>query len=129
MKLVETKKGTVAGIEKSGYSLFLGIPYAQPPVGELRWRGPQELTPWEGVYQATAYPNRSMQDREGAGSFFDKEFDHEPELRTPPSEDSLYLNIWTPAKDAGEKLPVAFWIHGGAFLGGFGHEKEFDGEG
>ena len=129
MKLVETKKGTVAGIEKDGYSLFLGIPYAQPPVGELRWRAPQELTPWDGVYQADKFPNRSMQDREGAGNFFAKEFDHEPELFTPASEDSLYLNIWTPAKEAGEKLPVAFWIHGGAFLGGFGHEKEFDGEG
>ena len=128
MKLVETKNGTIAGVEKDGYTLFLGVPYAKPPVGELRWRAPVEAEPWEGVYQADHYPNRSMQDREGAGPFFDKEFDHSAELRTPYSEDSLYLNIWTPATKAGEKLPVAFWIHGGAFLGGFGHEKEFDGE-
>lgn len=87
---------------------------------------PREPLPWEGVYHADTWPCRSMQGA-GTGGFYDKEFYDEPEYMTPLSEDSLYLNIWTPAKQAGEKLPVAFWIHGGAFMGGFGHEKEFDG--
>lgn len=127
MKLAETKKGTVAGVEKDGYSLFLGIPYAKAPVGELRWRAPQESDCWDGIYYAAKYPNRSMQEAHPM-EFFDKEFYDDSERETPYSEDSLYLNIWTPAKEEGERLPVAMWIHGGAFLGGYGHEKEFDGE-
>lgn len=127
MKQVKTGKGIVEGIQKEGYSLFLGIPYAKAPVGELRWRAPQEHEGWEGVYHADHYPNRSMQEAHPM-PFFDKEFYDDPERKTPYSEDSLYLNIWTPAEDAGEKLPVAMWIHGGAFLGGCGHEKEFGGE-
>lgn len=126
MKRVKTAKGVAEGIEKSGYSLFLGIPYAKAPVGELRWRPPQEHEGWEGVYHADRYPNRSMQEAHPM-PFFDREFYDDPERETPYSEDSLYLNIWTPAEAAGEKLPVAVWIHGGAFLGGYGHEKEFDG--
>ena len=128
MEQVKTAKGLIAGVEKDGYSLFLGIPYAKPPVGALRWRAPQEPEPWEGVYHADKWPCRSMQEIH-EDPFFDKEFYDKPEYQTPVSEDSLYLNIWTPAREAGEKLPVAFWIHGGAFMGGFGHEKEFDGEG
>lgn len=128
MNQVKTKQGIVKGLRKNAYSLFLGIPYAKPPVGDLRWCAPQEMDSWEGIYHADCYPNRSVQETGVAKGFFDKEFDHEPERLTPPSEDSLYLNIWTPAKTAGQKLPVAFWIHGGAYLGGFGHEKEFDGE-
>ena len=127
MNLVSTKCGKIDGIEKAGYNLFLGIPYAKPPVGSLRWRPPQELEPWKNTYHADAFPNRSMQEiREDP--MYDKEFYDEPQYQTPVSEDSLYLNIWTPAKASGEKLPVAFWIHGGGFLGGFGHEKEFDGK-
>ena len=125
MNQVKTTKGIVEGIQKDGYSLFLGIPYAKAPVGELRWRAPQEHEGWEGVYHADRYPNRSMQQAHPM-PFFDKEFYDDPERETPYSEDSLYLNIWAP--DEGENLPVAFWIHGGAFLGGYGHEKEFDGE-
>lgn len=109
-----------------GYDVFWGVPYAKPPVGELRWRAPQEPDAWEGVYHADQYPNRSMQTPHPM-EFFDKEFYDDEERKTPFSEDGLYLNIWTPAKQAGEKLPVAMWIHGGAFLGGSGHEKEFDG--
>ena len=129
MRLVKTYSGLISGIEKDDYTLFLGIPYAKPPVGALRWRAPQKLEPWEGIYQANSYPRRSIQETANRLDFFGKEFDHGPELLTEVSEDSLYLNIWTPAKAAGEKLPVAFWIHGGAYMGGFGHEVEFDGEG
>lgn len=128
MKQVKTKKGLIEGIEKDSYSLFFGVPYAKPPVGALRWRAPQEAESWEGIYQADSFPNRSMQETGRPMGFYDKEFYDEPAYQTPPSEDSLYLNIWTPAKSDGENLPVAFWLHGGAFMGGFGHEKEFDGE-
>ena len=127
MEQVKTVKGLINGIKKDGYTLFLGVPYAKPPIGLLRWCAPQELDPWEGIYRADSFPNRSMQEVRHDG-FYDKEFYDQPQYQTPVSEDSLYLNIWTPAKAAGEKLPVAFWIHGGAFMGGFGHEKEFDGE-
>lgn len=126
MDLVITKNGTIQGIEKEGYGLFLGIPYARPPVGDLRWRAPQAAEPWQGVYHATAFPNRSMQEIH-EDPLYDREFYDEPRYLTPASEDSLYLNVWTPARSPEERLPVAFWIHGGAFMGGFGHEKEFDG--
>lgn len=127
MKVVKTAKGYLEGLEKEGYSLFAGIPYAKPPVGGLRWKAPQPVDSWQGVREAKAFQNRSMQDVRRTAGFYDKEF-YDEVWQTPVSEDSLYLNIWTPAKKAGEKLPVAFWIHGGAFTGGFGHEKEFDGE-
>lgn len=126
MNRVEIKQGILEGVQMDGYDVFWGIPYAKPPVGELRWRAPQEPEVWEGVYHADKYPNRSMQEAHPM-PFFDKEFYDDEERKTPFSEDGLYLNIWTPAKEAGEKLPVAMWIHGGAFLGGSGHEKEFDG--
>lgn len=128
MRQVQTKLGPISGIEREGYRVFLGIPYAKPPVGPLRWRRPQKLEPWQTVYQADSFPNRSMQEMH-VDDFYDKEFYDAPEYQTPPSEDSLYLNIWTPANAQDDKLPVAFWIHGGAFMGGYGHEKEFDGEG
>lgn len=126
MDQVKLKQGLLKGVSMEGYDVFWGIPYAKAPVGELRWRAPQEPEAWEGVYHADKYPNRSMQEAHPM-EFFDKEFYDDPERETPYSEDGLYLNIWTPAKQAGEKLPVAMWIHGGAFLGGYGHEKEFDG--
>lgn len=126
MDRVEIKQGLLEGVRMDGYDVFWGVPYAKPPVGELRWRAPQEPDAWEGVYHADQYPNRSMQTPHPM-EFFDKEFYDDEERKTPFSEDGLYLNIWTPAKQAGEKLPVAMWIHGGAFLGGSGHEKEFDG--
>ena len=68
-----------------------------------------------------------MQETGRPDPLYGREFFDLPEDQTPPSEDSLYLNIWTPAKAPWEKLPVAFWIHGGAFMNGYGHEKEFDG--
>lgn len=127
MREATVRQGRISGVEKDGYTLFMGVPYAQPPVGNLRWRAPREPGCWEGVYHADHWPSRSMQETGREDGFYDKEFYDEPEYQTTVSEDSLYLNIWTPAEKAGEKLPVAFWIHGGAFMGGFGHEKEFDG--
>ena len=126
MHPVKTKQGILEGIPHEEYTEFRGVPYAQPPVGKLRWHRPLPPEPWEGVREAKAFPKRSMQEVH-EDPFYDKEFYDEACYQTPVSEDSLYLNIWTPAKSTGEKLPVAFWIHGGAFMGGFGHEKEFDG--
>ena len=126
MHQVKTKQGILEGIPHEEYTEFRGVPYAQPPVGALRWHRPLPPEPWEGVREAKCFAARSMQEVH-EDPFYDKEFYDEPAYMTPVSEDSLYLNIWTPARSAGEKLPVAFWIHGGAFMGGFGHEKEFDG--
>lgn len=125
--VIETKKGPVAGVPMEGYTVFKGIPYAKPPVGELRWKAPREMDNWTEVYPADCFQNRSAQMADRTAGFYDREFFDEAKYETPLSEDSLYLNIWTPAWEADEKLPVAFWIHGGAFLGGYGHEKEFDG--
>ena len=125
MTQVRTKLGLIEGTEENQCRVFRGVPYAKPPVGPLRWHAPVAPEPWEGVYSACRFPNRSMQD-EHKDPFYGKEFYDEAAYQTEVSEDSLYLNIWAPEKENG--LPVAFWIHGGAFMGGFGHEKEFDGE-
>lgn len=124
---IKTKYGLVEGVREGACVLYKGIPYAQPPVGALRWKAPQPLTAWEGVFHADHYAGRSIQRPRAKGSFYDKEFGGGEEDATPFTEDCLYLNVWTPENTAGGKLPVAVYIHGGAFLGGCGHEKEFDG--
>lgn len=128
MEIVRTKYGRIRGVQKGKYTFFGGIPYAAPPVGELRFRKPREVESWEGIYEANAFPARPIQEEPLENSFYYKEFYGEPLYDTAQSEDCLYLNIWTPSENAGEKRPVAFWIHGGGFSHGYGHEKEFDGE-
>ena len=121
---VVTKYGRIAGIEQESWMEFRGIPFAKAPVGELRWKAPVAPESWEGTYYANQFKAKSMQ-REGSSPPWDKDFYDDPAFERPSSEDCLYLNIWAP-KDA-ENCPVAIWIHGGAFLGGFSSEKEFDG--
>jgi para-nitrobenzyl esterase len=128
IRIVKTKKGLIEGIERKNFTEFRGIRYAKAPEGELRFKRPQELEPWEGVYVANKFGATCMQGGHAEGSFYHKEFYTNPDFATPLSEDALFLNIWTPAQSAEEKLPVAFWIHGGAFLNGYGHEITFDGE-
>lgn len=92
-----------------------------------RFCPPEEPACWEGVYKADHFGCVCPQTEHEPDSFYGKEFYLDPEFGMNQSEDCLYLNIWTPANAADEKLPVAFWIHGGAFMHGFSHESEFDG--
>ncbi len=126
---VMTEKGAVRGIvSESGKSIvFRGIPYAAPPEGKRRFRAPAEHEAWEGVRDCTGFGRICPQMDLTKIGFYSREFyDSHPE----ESEDCLYLNIWTPADACEESgLPVLFWIHGGGYMNGYGHEKEFDGEG
>lgn len=124
--MIETRSGKIIGVDRGTYTEYRGIPYAKPPVGELRWRAPQPAEPWEGIYEATDFKNKCWQ-TPSMGEPYDREFYSNPDFFRPMSEDCLYLHIWAPNDAAGKKLPVAFWIHGGAFMHGFGSELEFDG--
>ena len=106
--VVATDKGKVQGRVENGVSAWLGIPFAAPPVGPLRWRAPQPAAAWDGVRQADAYGSDCMQ--------LPFPSDAAP-LGTPPAEDCLYVNVWKPAKAHG-KLPVIVWIYGGGFVNG-----------
>ncbi len=122
--IIETKYGKIEGITENGCHIFKGIPYAKPPIGELRFQRPQKPDVWGDVYKADHFRNKSMQGPTRPG-FYKKEFYDNPEFETLPSEDSLYLNIWVPANHTEEKLPVAVYVHGGAFLGGAGSNLPF----
>ena len=128
--VVTTRKGKIKGCAENGCLVFKGIPYAKPPVGELRWRAPQETESWEGTYEAVRFSDKAVQGDQNVG-FYGKEFYADPAYDVGISEDCLYLNIWAPEEAVGEDakagLPVAFWIDGGAFMSGYGSEQEFDG--
>jgi len=127
---VKVEQGWLQGYTDGRLKVFKGIPYAAPPVGNLRFRHPQDPGKWRGVRQATQYSAAAIQ--------------HVMEVPTDPAnvhgvpqmlapsqyeEDCLYLNIWTPAKSAEEKLPVFLWIHGGGMVAGSGVECVCDGTG
>jgi para-nitrobenzyl esterase len=111
---VRVDGGDLQGVLDDGVVSFKGIPFAAPPVGELRWRPPQPAARWTGVRQAADFGADCMQGRFGpppaAGA---------PAARVP-SEDCLFLNVWRPADASARKLPVMVWIHGGGFVGGSG---------
>lgn len=129
---IKVNQGILEGRDCGDYMLFCGVPYAKPPVGDLRWKAPQEMEPWDGVRNAGNFQAAGVQNFPDPNNMFTggyaKEFYSNPEFMREISEDCLYLNIWAP-KDMGERpYPVAFWLHGGAFSGGFSSEIEFDGE-
>lgn len=134
MAILETsiETGRVRGRICGGLrcAVFCGIPYAAPTSGNNRFRLPQHPEPWDGIRDCTQFGEICIQDKPVEGlmpftDFFIREF---YPYNWPMGENSLVLNIWTPAEDPAEKLPVMFWIHGGGMGSGYGHEMEFDGE-
>jgi para-nitrobenzyl esterase len=125
---VKTKDGKVSGVTlSSGVRAFKGIPFAAPPVGSLRWKEPQPASRWEGVRKADTFGNVCVQPSQP------KRVPNNVSVDLPdspkPSEDCLYLNVWTSAARANaRRLPVMFWIYGGAYTEGAGSSPHNDGE-
>jgi len=129
--VVKVEGGLVQGILSASneVTVFRGIPYAAPPVGDLRWKRPQPVIKWNGIKVADTFSHICWQPGNAVGTFYGNEFYWKEQ--TIQSEDCLYLNIWTPTKAIGNpdsKLPVAFWVHGGAYFNGYGHEITMDGD-
>lgn len=116
---VRTACGTVEGVElDNGVKAFLGIPFAQPPVGDLRWKAPQPGKPWEGILETKSFGNDPMQP-----------VIYEDMIFRGPSkaENCLYLNVWTTAKATDDALPVLIYFNGGGLMAGSGSEPRYDG--
>ena len=112
--IVKTPLGQLRGESLNGVRVFRGVPFAKPPVGELRFRAPQPMQPWSGVREAVKFPAAAVQPGEKS---------------IEQSEDCLYLNLWAPPEGGqpGGPYPVFVWIHGGGFTGGHSFDPLFDG--
>jgi len=118
--VIRISNGALKGtINQSGVRAYKGIPFAQPPVGNLRWKEPQPAKSWKGVLKADHFGPNGMQ----KPVFGDMGF-----RSSGMSEDCLYLNVWTPAKSASDKLPVLVYFYGGGYVAGDGSERRYDGE-
>jgi len=110
--------GKVRGVPGNNplFTVFKGMPFAKPPVGDLRWKIAQPAEPWEDVRDCDKFGKIPYQFMGHQAPLYEM------------SEDCLYINVWTPAHSADEKLPVLFWVYGGAFMGGYANTPEYDGE-
>jgi len=117
---VNVTGGSVAGTAEDGVQVFKGIPYAAPPVGDLRWAPPAEIVPWKGTRDASKFSPDCVQAPYDKSSVYYRE-------PSPQSEDCLCLNVWSAAQKPDEKRPVMVWIHGGALTRGSGATPTYDG--
>jgi para-nitrobenzyl esterase len=129
--VVHLASGGLRGVTQNATTVFKGIPYAAPPVGDLRWREPQPPTAWRGIRDATKFGSACVQDSAGLYPFmaplaaaYGTSFAYEP---VSSSEDCLYLNLWTPEWPVRHALPVMVWFHGGSNRVGSGSEPVYDG--
>ncbi len=115
MVIIKTTKGEIKGVQESNYQCFLGIPFAKPPIGDLRFREPQPMDSWESIKDTTQF-----------GSIPPQNYKDIPPINQKEDEDCLYLNIWTPAADD-KARPVMVWIYGGAFVIGASSRDRLNG--
>jgi para-nitrobenzyl esterase len=121
---VRVEQGLLAGMNGSSADIrvYRGVPFAAPPVGDLRWKAPQPAAKWQGVRKAAEFSNACWQTPYPAAAAIYQA------MLPGLSEDCLYLNIWTPARSAKDRLPVMVWIHGGGFTRGFSGTSSYNGE-
>ncbi|MEY3412454.1 MAG: hypothetical protein RIQ70_1142 [Bacteroidota bacterium] len=125
--IIKTANGSLEGVTNADKSIriFKGIPFASPPIGDLRWKAPQAPKNWTGIRKCTEFSASPIQNKPEPFLCWTEEFIAQPE---PLSEDCLYLNIWTKAKKTKEKLPVFVWIYGGGLSSGSANCAIYDGE-
>ncbi len=125
--IVKTVNGKIQGTSNADRTvrIFKGIPFAAPPVGDLRWKTPQPLANWKGIKKCTAFSASPIQNKPQPFYCWSEEFIAQPE---PLSEDCLYLNVWTAAKSKKEKRAVFVWIYGGGLSSGSANCAIYDGE-